>query len=288
MTTSREVMRWPRVICMALAASSAVEDVEGQSGRITYEKDVALDIELPREMEGIPAMLLNRDGAAFSLRFTPRSSLMVPSQDRDGGNRGILVFPFTARHEDALLALLAAWLEGDENIMRKGYADVDDQSVVWLFRSVRKILRVEGRGTEVTWEIGKDSGELLGYRVVRATSGAGEDLIEAWYAPDIPVSSGPVLYGGLPGMILQLSVRGGQTTFRATEIQLDGDDADAIMPPDEGEAVSEEEYRSIIGSELGQMRSALRRMRTLLRGPGAAECSIRNERSRLLLNCFQR
>lgn len=281
--------RWRlRVTCWAVAAAGSVGEAEGQSGRIVYEKTTAFDIEMPPELMDIPEMLMARDGTVFSVYFTPSSSLMVPEDDGPGGNRAILVFPLTDRHVDALMALMTMWHGADENITLQAYIGADSMSAVRVLRSVRKTLRVKGAGMPVEWEVTQNSREHLGFRVVKATSSTGEDLIEAWYAPDIPVSGGPALYGGLPGMILSLSLAGGRTRYHATQIHLDGVEDGAITPPDEGEAVSEEEYRSVISNEVRQMRRAFREMRTLFRGPPQPQCSIRNERSRLVVNCFQR
>lgn len=280
--------RWQVVFWAVAAVTGWVGEADGQSGRIVYEKTVTYDVEMPSEMAGIPEMLFRRDGAEFSVYFTPSSSLMIQEDERRGGQGGLLVFPFTDRHVDALIALLTEWHRIDENIMRQAYSRADDLSTVRVLRSIRRTLRVEGAGVDVEWRISDEQREHLGFRVVRAISGAGDDLIEAWYAPDIPVAGGPALYGGLPGMILWLSLGGGRTRYHATEIDLDGVEEGAIVPPDEGELVSEDEYRSVITNEIRRMRRAFREMRGLFRGPPRPECSIRNEGSRLVVNCFQR
>jgi GLPGLI family protein len=43
-------------------------------------------------------------------------------------------------------------------------------------------------------------------------------LVTAWYAPDIPVRFGPIGYGGLPGLILELQNE--SATFYVTKINL--------------------------------------------------------------------
>jgi GLPGLI family protein len=44
-------------------------------------------------------------------------------------------------------------------------------------------------------------------------------MITAWYATDIPVAAGPGEYQGqLPGLILELDINRGRTTYRAVEI----------------------------------------------------------------------
>lgn len=65
----------------------------------------------------------------------------------------------------------------------------------------------------------------------------------AWFAPEIPLPFGPEGYGGLPGLILELSVD--RDHFYATSITLEEKDIQ-IRRPTKGEVVTEEEYLGIM------------------------------------------
>ena len=67
--------------------------------------------------------------------------------------------------------------------------------------------------------------------------------IEAWFAPEFPASFGPEGYGGLPGLILELSLAGEH--YSATKIDFNLSNL-KIEKPSKGEEVSFEEYQSII------------------------------------------
>jgi GLPGLI family protein len=55
------------------------------------------------------------------------------------------------------------------------------------------------------WKISGERQEILSYDCQKAiTSFRGRDYV-AWFAPDIPVPNGPWKFGGLPGLILNLS-----------------------------------------------------------------------------------
>lgn len=62
---------------------------------------------------------------------------------------------------------------------------------------------VKGRVREFPWRLTNETRLYLDYRVTKATALVDSAVVEAWFAPDIPVSVGPGLYGGLPGLILQ-------------------------------------------------------------------------------------
>ena len=58
---------------------------------------------------------------------------------------------------------------------------------------------------ELKWIIGTEKDTLSGYSCVKATvSYAGRDY-EAWFVPEIPISDGPYIFWGLPGLIVKLN-----------------------------------------------------------------------------------
>lgn len=58
--------------------------------------------------------------------------------------------------------------------------------------------------TDLDWQIEKETSEIAGYKVRKATTSyAGRQYI-AWFTEEIPISSGPYKFGGLPGMILKI------------------------------------------------------------------------------------
>lgn len=56
----------------------------------------------------------------------------------------------------------------------------------------------------MVWNIGEERQVMSGYIVTRASTQFRGRSYEAWFAADIPVSSGPWKMGGLPGLILYL------------------------------------------------------------------------------------
>lgn len=80
--------------------------------------------------------------------------------------------------------------------------------------------------------------------------------IEAWYAPQIPVSHGPSEFWGLPGLILQVNV--GDTTILCTKIVMSTNEIVEIDPPSKGKIVSKAEYQEIIIGKMAEMRDMYR------------------------------
>ncbi|MCK0205397.1 GLPGLI family protein [Ornithobacterium rhinotracheale] len=57
---------------------------------------------------------------------------------------------------------------------------------------------------QLKWQLQKDQKEILGFAVQKATTSYGGREWVAWFAKDIPLSYGPYLFGGLPGLILEM------------------------------------------------------------------------------------
>ncbi|MFD0993741.1 GLPGLI family protein [Tenacibaculum geojense] len=81
-------------------------------------------------------------------------------------------------------------------------------------------------------------------------------LVTAWYTPQIPVSNGPGMYWGLPGLILE--VNSGNTTVLCTEVVLNTKEKLEIEEPTKGEEVTREEYNSIVKKKMEEMREMWR------------------------------
>ena len=77
--------------------------------------------------------------------------------------------------------------------------------------------------------------------------------IVAWYTPQIPVSHGPAEYGGLPGLILELTTD--QTVLLCSKIVMNPEKKDEILMPSKGEKVTRNEYDEIVKLKTEEMKS---------------------------------
>jgi len=56
----------------------------------------------------------------------------------------------------------------------------------------------------INWAIKTDTATISGYKCIKAVAPFRGRIYEAWFARDIPVSSGPHLFSGLPGLIVRI------------------------------------------------------------------------------------
>ena len=57
---------------------------------------------------------------------------------------------------------------------------------------------------KLSWKISKDEKKIAGYKARKATTSYGGRQWTAWFCEDIPVQSGPYVFEGLPGLIIEL------------------------------------------------------------------------------------
>ncbi|SDR66487.1 GLPGLI family protein [Formosa sp. Hel1_31_208] len=77
-------------------------------------------------------------------------------------------------------------------------------------------------------------------------------VVTAWYTPQIPVSTGPGEYHGLPGLILEVTAD--KTVMLCTKIIMNPKDKAEIQMPDKGEIVTRDEYNKIMKDKIEEMR----------------------------------
>ena len=79
-----------------------------------------------------------------------------------------------------------------------------------------------------------------------------ENVITAWYCPEIPVNQGPENYWGLPGLILE--VNDGKTVMLCTKIVMNAKDKVEIKPATKEKQVTQTEYNDIVKKKMEEMQ----------------------------------
>ena len=85
------------------------------------------------------------------------------------------------------------------------------------------------------------------------------ETITAWYTPQIPVSHGPAEYGGLPGLILELT--NDRTVMLCTKVVMNPEKRIEISEPTKGEFVTKGEFENIVEVKVKEMRDMWRGQR---------------------------
>ncbi|MCE2397872.1 MAG: GLPGLI family protein [Gemmatimonadetes bacterium] len=245
---------------------------EAQRGSITYTRSMKLDIELPPEMRSFVRDLPSDISHEVLLRFDETASLTIARRDPGfGGRRGararrganrrveIVESPLGPGELAAALSAAQAFVGGDIGAMRGAAAETyirfADGIMVEAHDFLGRQFRVRRERPDLEWRLTGEQAEHDGYMVLQATTEHDGTQVEAWFTPEIPLPGGPDVYGGLPGMILVVSLDGGESKFFATEIALDEEESEPIAEPTEGDEMTPEEFDQMVEEKLEEFRS---------------------------------
>jgi len=99
------------------------------------------------------------------------------------------------------------------------------------------------------WTLLEDRQQVNGFPCRKAVTEAGGRRFTAWYCPDMPCPFGPFAFGGLPGLILEVTDDIGETNIKALTIGYPAGEAYVIEAPADGRRVSAAEYRRLLDND---------------------------------------
>lgn len=110
---------------------------------------------------------------------------------------------------------------------------------------------------QAKWKILPEQKEIKGYIAQRAELTNEEDqLVVAWFTPQIPVSIGPSNYNKLPGLILEVNINDGDLIISALDIKMGELNNDYLIAPKKGKKVSKDEFQAIVKEKMEEMRES--------------------------------
>ncbi len=145
-------------------------------------------------------------------------------------------------------------VRSDQETLLGAYSNNTDGTLVEELEFMGRTFRITGLRPAYEWRLVAEQSEFLGYMVQKAETEHDGRTIEAWFTPQLPVSAGPGQFGGLPGLILVLSVNRGEELYTATSVD-PGELETVIAPPEDGDEISRDEYEIIVEEKLEELRS---------------------------------
>jgi len=139
------------------------------------------------------------------------------------------------------------------------YTNIDENVRLHQKVSFEKKYIVESSFKKLQWELLNKSKNIGGYACYQAklvekivtSRGVKDRIITAWYAPDLSISFGPIGYGNLPGLIMELVV-GKKTVYTCTRIIFDT--SKKISRPKKGLLISEPAFNIISKETLEKLK----------------------------------
>lgn len=254
----------------ALIAVGATAPLAAQEGTITYTHSVQIDIELPPELAQMKAQFPTASTDTKVLHFGPSGSLMTRGETMPGraaaaskamAAKGAVPTELPMEFLSAMMTEMSVFMgsPGAASFMQGVYEDYEAGTVVETHEFLGRTFRIVEERPSYGWQLTTEQAMHLGYPVMKATTEHDSTTVEAWFTPAIPVSGGPASYGGLPGMILVLSLNDGHTQYQATEVALEELEEGTVRPPGKGQEVTREEFDRIVADKIEEL--------TKMRGP---------------------
>lgn len=229
-----------------------------QEGSILYDYSVKFDYKIPEAWAAFSDQIPTRSNASMVLLFNGAESLMkvAPLSEEEAVVKAAAVKAgLSARAIGAAARLkMGSASRKDQETQLGVYVNQDEGVSIESMDFMGRAFLISGELPEYEWKLTGDQSEFLGFTVQKATAVQDSSSIEAWYTSEIPASGGPGLFGGLPGMILTVSIDEGQIAYSATEVKLDGLGDEVIEVPTEGDEISREDYEQIVVEKLDEIK----------------------------------
>lgn len=210
-----------------------------REGRVVYERKVDMHrrLEDPSMKNMVPQFSTSKAELLFSADESLWKNLKEEEDIRDQAG------------EDQDRPVIRMKFGGGDDQTYRNYAT--DKMVQQREMGPKKYI-IEDSLPHQSWKLLPDTLRVQGYLCHKASgkSQAGDPVI-AWYAEDLQASSGPEMYGGLPGLILLVDINGGEMVFTALSLETKGLDKGLVQAPTDGKKITRAAFRKMMDEQFG-------------------------------------
>ena len=220
-------------------------------GVIQFKEIVKLEIELPEDSEisreQLEAMMPSEQTAQKWLYFNESASLFSDKSE-DPGEHAV---EHTMNTNDGEVRIKMVRASGNNKV----YHDIKKNKIVDQRSFLGKTFLVQDNAKKYNWKITGTTKEVAGYPCQQATAVDGDNNLEAWFTPAIPISTGPDGYMNLPGMVLEVTSTSedGEQKLIAQKVNFKTLEKDVISAPSKGKKVTETQYDEIVAQKMKEM-----------------------------------
>jgi GLPGLI family protein len=138
--------------------------------------------------------------------------------------------------------------------MNTVYSDLDKSVAVSEKEVYGDKMLVTDSTRKIDWKITGETRDIAGYTCRRANALILDSIyVVAFYAEKIPVSGGPELFSGLPGMILMVALPHENIIWTATKVTDAAIPANQITAPKKGKPVNAKAFREALEGFMKQV-----------------------------------
>ncbi len=238
-------MKWLAFALLLLPATASA-----RQGTVRYDRAIRYEFTIPERMdERLKAQIATQSVTSMVLAFDEATWVIRPA---DGERRAPAVM--TDRPEGLTLRLkMGSTSRSDQETLLETHVDAGAGTVTETREFMGRTFLITGDQPSWAWKLTGEQSQYLGYTVQKATAMRDSLPVEAWFTAEIPVPAGPAEFGGLPGLILVVTVGDGRTTYSAKEVHPGPLETGALAAPREGEKVTREEYEKIVAEKMKEL-----------------------------------
>lgn len=242
-----------------IVALSSMQVFAQFKGQATYKTAASMNVDISGDMPGVDAEAIRKQLAKqmqreYTLIFNTHESTYKRVQELDQSSSvssGGLQIRMTG---------------GDGILYRNTKTKVHKESEDLFGKEFLVVDKPESRN----WKIVNEFKQIGQYECQKATfmsavrqmtvdSDQGDEVVEkvdsvevvAWFAPSIPVSTGPDSYWGLPGLILE--VKNGNMSILCTKVAMNSEEVGEIEVPKKGKKISRADFEALREEKLEEM-----------------------------------
>ena len=208
------------------------------TGKIEYERKVNVHAQMEEMeeenntwLEKIKSQLPKFNSSYFDLIFDTTRSIYRPGREVEGNNVFKMFGGGPATENIVLTDFTAKTVKASKKVFEQKFLVQDSMRVM-------------------DWKEIDEIRTIANYKCHKAVGRICDTVyVVAFYTEDIVVSGGPEMFGGLPGMIMELAIPRLHTTWVATKVELTPPLETDFVVPEKGKKVTEQElYENVKSS----------------------------------------
>jgi len=226
-------------ICGALAL---VSGVSAQTGTIMYNDTRKIEIHIDGDASEMQNMIPKERTSSHILYYTPETSLYANIKQSDDQD-------INEEMEGGGIVMIKMQ-EPEDQI----YFDFINQKTTEQREFMSRMFLIESVNDSVPWKLTGNLKSILGFPCMEAFYVKDSTKTVAWFTSSIPISGGPALFHGLPGMILEVNSNNGNRIISAVSVN-SGDVSSPIIKPKQGKKVTKDEFMKMVEEKTGATKS---------------------------------
>lgn len=223
------------LVFVFLLSACSLNSTAQQNGVILFEEKIHFALKDSTLPQGLSALLPKEIPSHFRLYYSPEATLYEPDdslnnlQSESGNDFG--------RNVNVSIHI--------NQPGERYYLDIQQHRLIHQTELMGRLFLIPDEEASYKWKLTGKQKKILGFVCNEAVLTNDSLQFRAWFTSNIPVSSGPERFYGLPGMILELSLGKG-LHIEAKEIRAASpEDTRKIIPPEKGKKISRKAFLAL-------------------------------------------